>query len=76
MKNIVFLTLFVLPFLILAQNVGVNNSNPDNSAQLDITSASKGLLIPRMTEAARLCDCKSCAQLNGLSDGWTIRLLL
>ncbi|HRD08585.1 MAG TPA: hypothetical protein PK037_13485, partial [Saprospiraceae bacterium] len=54
MKNIVFLTLFVLPFLILAQNVGVNNSNPDNSAQLDITSASKGLLIPRMTEAARL----------------------
>ena len=37
------------------QSVGVNNTgaNPDPSAQLDINSTSKGLLIPRMTSAQR-----------------------
>ncbi len=34
--------------------VGVNTTNPDPSAALDITSPTKGLLIPRIDEAARL----------------------
>ena len=33
--------------------VGINNENPDASAVLDITSTTKGLLIPRMTVAER-----------------------
>jgi len=35
--------------------VGINDdgSTPDNSAMLDISSTSKGLLIPRMTQAER-----------------------
>lgn len=36
-----------------AQNVGINNNNPDNSAMLDITSTNSGLLIPRMTLTQR-----------------------
>ena len=36
-----------------AQNVGVGTSNPDPSASFDITSNSKGLLIPRLTTAQR-----------------------
>lgn len=37
-----------------AQNVGINTPTPDNSAQLDIVSTTKGLLVPRMTQAQRL----------------------
>jgi hypothetical protein len=35
-------------------NVGIGTVSPDNSALLDLTSTSKGLLIPRMTEAQRI----------------------
>ena len=35
-------------------NIGINNPNPDPSAVLDVTSSSKGLLIPRMNTAQRL----------------------
>jgi hypothetical protein len=38
----------------LAQNnVGINTPSPDVSAALDISSTSKGLLIPRMTQSER-----------------------
>jgi hypothetical protein len=36
------------------QNVGIGTSTPDASAQLDISSATKGMLIPRMTAAQRI----------------------
>ncbi len=38
-----------------SQNVGINTdgSAPENSAMLDVKSTSKGLLIPRMTQAER-----------------------
>ena len=44
----------LLATLIKAQNVAVNNSSatPDPSAMLDISSPTKGLLIPRMSSAA------------------------
>jgi Chaperone of endosialidase len=35
------------------QNVGIGTTTPNASAQLDITSTSKGLLLPRMTTAQR-----------------------
>lgn len=49
----------LLPFLAglgmtansLAQNVGIGTPSPDTSAQLDVTSTSRGLLIPRMVSA-------------------------
>src|SRR5690348_9325409 len=34
-------------------NVGIGTVSPDNSALLDLTSTSRGLLIPRMTEVQR-----------------------
>lgn len=39
-----------------AQNVGISTdgSTPDNSAILDVKSTSKGMLIPRMSQAERL----------------------
>jgi hypothetical protein len=48
--------LFIFHFLLLiayCQNVGVGTASPHASAQLDVTSTSKGLLVPRMTTAQR-----------------------
>jgi hypothetical protein len=39
--------------LMLAQSVGIGTTNPNTSAQLDISSTTKGLLIPRMTGVQR-----------------------
>src|ERR1700733_12535741 len=35
-----------------AQGVGIGTTSPDGSAQLDISSDLRGILIPRMTTAA------------------------
>ena len=50
-----FMLLLLSAFTTLAQNanVGIGTSKPDSSALLDLTSTSKGLLIPRMTVAQR-----------------------
>lgn len=50
------LVLLGLSFGSVAQSISVNDdgSAPDNSAMLDITSTSKGLLVPRMTLIQRL----------------------
>lgn len=54
MRNILF-SLFIAGVLSIpgfAQvSITTDNSNPDNSAMLDIKSTSKGLLIPRMTQS-------------------------
>jgi hypothetical protein len=41
--------LLLLTSIAHAQSVGIGTTEPDSSAQLDITSASHGLLIPRVT---------------------------
>jgi uncharacterized protein (TIGR02145 family) len=41
------------PLLSLAQNVGIGTSTPAASAQLDVSSTTKGFLLPRMTAAQR-----------------------
>ncbi len=53
-KSILFTAAILLSLHGQAQSVGINNPSPDNSAQLDITSSTRGLLIPRMTQAQRL----------------------
>lgn len=49
-STILILNLFALSFNLSAQNVGVNatGATPDISAMLDIATANKGLLIPRV----------------------------
>lgn len=52
-KLFLFLGFYCSLFITYAQNVGIGTGTPNTSAQLDITSTSKGLLIPRMTTAQR-----------------------
>ena len=48
MKQIIFATLLFFSVTVHAQ-VGIGTATPSTSAQLDIASVTKGLLIPRMT---------------------------
>lgn len=50
----VFIALSVIITCIRAQNVGIGTASPAASAALDITSATKGFLPPRMTAAQRI----------------------
>jgi hypothetical protein len=52
MKNISIVAALFFSFHIQAQ-VGIGTVSPDNSAVLDLSSNSKGLLIPRMNTVAR-----------------------
>ena len=53
MKKILLCAAFIaVSFTSIAQ-VGINTTTPDDSAVLDISSTSKGLLIPRMTTVER-----------------------
>ena len=59
--------LFLLPVLLIvqfcaAQNVGIGTNTPNANAALDISSSSKGLLLPRMDSVSR----KNIAATNGL----------
>jgi hypothetical protein len=53
MKCAFLLALLLVGLQSISQNVGINNPAPDASAQLDIASTTKGLLLPRMTAAQR-----------------------
>jgi Chaperone of endosialidase len=53
MKNLIITTLFsAITLGAAAQNIGINNAAPNASAVLDVTSANKGLLIPRVALTA------------------------
>ena len=49
-KLLLFAAVIAVSFTSFAQ-VGIGTTNPDGSAVLDISSTTKGLLIPRMTKA-------------------------
>jgi len=51
-KLLLFTALIAVSFASFAQ-VGIGTTTPNTSAALDITSTTKGLLIPRMTETQR-----------------------
>jgi hypothetical protein len=46
---------------VTAQNVGIGTTTPNASAQLDITSTTRGMLAPRMTTAQRTAIATSAA---------------
>jgi len=47
----IFLTFFVIQKTSAQQNVGIGTNVPNASSLLDISSTSKGMLIPRMNNA-------------------------
>lgn len=53
MKNLITLILILITATISGQ-VGISTDNPDSSAELDVSSTKKGVLIPRMTQPQRL----------------------
>jgi hypothetical protein len=66
--------LVLLTFTVYAQ-VGVGTISPNASAQLDVTSSTKGLLIPRMTDTERTSIASPAAgllvyQTNGAAGFW------
>jgi hypothetical protein len=52
MKKIIFVAILFATLFSYAQ-VGVGTTNPDNSSVLDVTSTTKGFLLPRMTNAQK-----------------------
>ncbi|MBS1602685.1 MAG: hypothetical protein JST42_08450, partial [Bacteroidetes bacterium] len=50
---LVFFAICVLCAFSRAQGIGIGTSSPNPSAQLDISSTTRGLLIPRMTQTQR-----------------------
>ncbi len=52
-KIIICLLVIVNSQMLSAQNVGIGTATPNTSAQLDVASTTKGLLIPRMTTTER-----------------------
>ena len=52
MKKLLFSVLIILPSLLFSQ-VGIGTTSPAASAELDVTSTTKGFLPPRMTHAQR-----------------------
>jgi hypothetical protein len=54
MKSILAITVCCLFSVVTPGQVGIGTATPDASAALDVSSSSKGLLIPQMTQAQRL----------------------
>lgn len=50
----VILFFCIYPGLGFCQNVGIGTTTPDNSAVLDLTSADKGLLVPRVADTTAI----------------------
>ncbi len=53
MKKLLTIVLICFSINAFAQSVGIGTTTPNASAMLDVSSTSKGILIPRMTKAER-----------------------
>lgn len=53
MKNLLFISIFVVASYATQAQIGIGTATPNASAALDVSSSSnnKGMLIPRMTAA-------------------------
>jgi hypothetical protein len=54
MKKLLLNVAFLVASFTTVAQVGIGTTTPDGSAALDVTSTTKGLLMPRMTNAQRL----------------------
>ncbi len=55
MRKIILLFILIpSAYLLNAQSVGIGTTTPNASAQLDVASTNKGLLVPRMTSTNRI----------------------
>lgn len=52
-RSFLALAVLLVAVPVFSQQVGIGTVTPDNSAQLDVSSSSKGFLPPRMTTAER-----------------------
>jgi hypothetical protein len=52
-KSFAFLLTYFTFYISYSQNVGIGTATPAASAQLDVSSTTKGLLVPRMSSAQR-----------------------
>jgi hypothetical protein len=52
-QSLVSLLLLLLTLSLFSQSIGMGTATPNVSAQLDISSTTKGVLVPRMTTAER-----------------------
>jgi len=53
-KIFLFIIIALLAVVIInAQSVGIGTNSPGSSAMLDVSSTTKGFLVPRMTSAQR-----------------------
>ena len=68
------LFLIAVHTVVLAQSVGIGTTTPNASAQLDVSSTAKGMLVPRMTTAQRTAIASPAKGLlvfdNGTSSFW------
>lgn len=53
MRKFLLLPCVMLSSSLFSQNVGIGTTTPNASAQLEVSSTVKGILIPRMTQAQR-----------------------
>ncbi len=53
MKQLITLLAVLLSVTTFGQNVGIGTTTPAASAQLDVSSTTKGILIPRMSQSQR-----------------------
>jgi hypothetical protein len=51
--TLLFAFLVLITTHVVGQSIGINTTNPDSSAALDISASDKGLLIPRLDSAQR-----------------------
>jgi trimeric autotransporter adhesin len=54
LQRFIFFAAILFSTTATAQSVGIGTTTPNNTAQLEISSTNKGLLIPRMTSANRI----------------------
>ncbi|MBL0144793.1 MAG: hypothetical protein IPP48_02570 [Chitinophagaceae bacterium] len=66
MKKIILFLFFSNSIIGYAQGVGIGTNTPNSSAQLDISSNTKGLLIPRMTDVEKNTISSPCTRVDGI----------
>ena len=71
----VYITLIMSSITVQSQ-VGIGTTTVDPSAELEILSTDQGVLVPRMLEAEKKCNCSTSKRTIGLSNKWRCWVLV